>query len=175
MFKLTFGEMTILHHNTKIGDNLLNSASEHVGLFGHNKVAILFKFKSMSIPNINKVNAPSWAKIQAIKPPEDLDTVRHATPNYRHFTSTITIPPFLTKALVTLQGPSTSDVYMEILRASEAFDTKKEDSVLASSEIKKDISPTYEGCIITTSNPYRHPHISHPASQNELRRYTNKT
>ena len=59
MFKSTFGEMIILHHNTKIGGDFISPSIKYFGLFGYDKVAIPFKFKPMSIPKINKVNAPS--------------------------------------------------------------------------------------------------------------------
>ena len=131
--------MIILHHNTKIGGDLLCPRAEHFGIFGHDEVVIPFKFKPKSILKINEINAPSWPTIQAIKTTEDLEAVRDATPNLRHFTSAISIPPYLTKYLMTLQGPSASDVYMEILRISEIFDTEKEDPVPASAEINKDI------------------------------------
>ena len=139
MFMSTFGEMTILHHNTKIGGDLLCPQAEHFGLFGHEKVATPFKFKPKSILKINEIDAPSWAIIQAIQTPADLEAARDITPNLRHFTSAIAIPPYLTQALMNLQGPSASEVYMEVLRVSEIFDSEKEDSVPPSTEINKDI------------------------------------
>ena len=132
MFQSTFGEMMILHHNTKIIGTLLSPSTEHFGLFGHEKHAIPFKFKPESILKVNDIETPSWATIQAIKNPEDLEVARDATPNMRHFTSAITIPPFLTKELITMQAPSPADVYMKILQVSEDFDKDKADTVPAS-------------------------------------------
>ena len=63
IFLSTFGEMTILHHNTKLGGDLLCPQAEHFGLFGHDKVEIPFKFKPEALLKINEIDAPSWATI----------------------------------------------------------------------------------------------------------------
>ena len=139
MFKSTFGEMTILHHNTKVGGDLLCPDAEYFGLFGQGKVAMPFKFKPTSILKVNEVDSPSWDTIQAIKTPDDLTAARDATPNLRHFTSAIAIPPYLTQALMSLQGPSVADIFMEVLRVLALFDTEKEESVPQTSETNKDI------------------------------------
>ena len=125
MFLSTFGEMKILHHNTKIGGDLICPQAEHFELCGLNEVAIPFKFKPKSILMINEIDAPSCPTIQSIKTPEDLEVARDATPNLRHFTSAISTPSYLTQALMILRGPSASDVYMEIIRISEVFETEK--------------------------------------------------
>jgi len=140
MFLSTFGEMTILHHNTKLGGDLLCPQAEHFGLFGYDRVGIPFKLKPESLLKINEIDAPSWTTIQAIKTPENLAAARDATPNLRYFTSAIAIPPFLTTALMALLGPSATDVFMEVLRASTKLDAQKESSAPASTEINKDIS-----------------------------------
>ena len=57
MFLSTFGEMTILHHNTQIGGDLLCPHAEHLGILGHDKVATPFKFKPESIFKINEIDA----------------------------------------------------------------------------------------------------------------------
>ena len=88
---------------------------------------------------INEIDAPSWATIQAIKTPENLAAARDTTPNLHYVTSANTIPPFLAKAFMALQGPSATDVFVEVLRASADFDAQKEASVPASTEINKDI------------------------------------
>ena len=161
MFMSSFGEMTILHHNTKIGGDLLCPQAEHFGLFGHDTVAMPFKFKPESILKINEVDSPSWATIQAIQTPEDLETARDITPNLRHFPSAMAIPPYLTQALMSLQGPSASDVYMEVLRVSTEFDREKEDSVPPSTEINKDILPYLWGVHNKLIEPVSiSPHVS---------------
>ena len=99
MFKSTFGDMTILHHNTKVGGDLLCPNIEYFGLFGQGAVAMPFKFKSTALLKVNEIDSPSWATIQAIATPADLTAARDATPNLRHFTSAIVIPP-------TSQNPS---------------------------------------------------------------------
>lgn len=63
----TFGEKIILHHNTKIGSDLIHSQAEYFRLFGHNKVAISFKFKPMSLLKVNEIDPPSGATIEATK------------------------------------------------------------------------------------------------------------
>ena len=75
MFKSTFGDMTILHHNTKVGGDLLCPNIEYFGLFGQGTVAMLFKFKSTALLKVNEIDSPSWATIQAIATPADLTAV----------------------------------------------------------------------------------------------------
>jgi len=139
MFLSTFGEMTILHHNTKLGGDLLCRQAEHFGPFVHDKVALPLKFKPEALPKINKIDAPIWATIQTIKNSENLAEARDATSNLCHFTSKIAIPPFLITALMAPQGPSVADVFVEVLRASTEFNAQKEASVPASTEINKNI------------------------------------
>lgn len=86
-----------------------------------------FKFKPTSLLKVNEIDFPSWATIQVTKTLEDCEVARDAISNLRHFTSAITIPPYLAQAHMSLQGPSASEVYMEILQVSEVFDTEKED------------------------------------------------
>ena len=112
LFKSNFNKMIFLHHNLKIGGGLLNPKVEHYGLFGNGAMAIPFKWKPASILKINKMDAPSWDTIKTSKSPEDLEATREAMPNLCHFTSAISIPPFLTKALMRLNAPSVSDVFL---------------------------------------------------------------
>ena len=71
IFKNTFDEIVILHHNTKIGGGLLNFKTEHFGLLGGGTTANPFKYKPTSILAINEVECSAWDTIKAIESPED--------------------------------------------------------------------------------------------------------
>lgn len=59
MFRSTFDEIIILHHNTKIGGGLLHPSVEHSVLFGSGKVGTPFKYRPTLIIKINEIDAPS--------------------------------------------------------------------------------------------------------------------
>ena len=85
MFKSSFDEMIILHHNQKVGGGLLNPKVEQFGLFGCDEIAIPFKYKPELILKINEIDSPSWETIKTVKNKEDLEAARDATPNLRQF------------------------------------------------------------------------------------------
>ena len=59
IFRSTFDEIIILHHNTKIGGGLLNPSVEHFGIFVSDKLGPPFKYRPNLILNINKVDVLS--------------------------------------------------------------------------------------------------------------------
>ena len=106
MFKNTFDEMVILHHNKKIGGGLLNPKTEHFGLFGGGTTAHPFKYKPSSILTINEVECPAWGTIEAIKSPKDLEAACDANPTIRHFPNAVSLPlPSLRKHSSTSNPP----------------------------------------------------------------------
>ena len=169
MFQSTFGEMMILHHNTKIGGSLLNPNTEHFGLFGHEKQAIPLKFKPESILKVNEVETPSWATIQNVTTTEDLNAARDANPVLCHFTSAIAIPPFLTKELISMQAPSPADVYMKTLQVFEDFDRDKAESVRDSTAISETILTYLWGVHHNLITPVAtSPHVSPQITQSVI-------
>ena len=141
MFQNTFDEMIILHHNTKIGGGLLNPTVEHFGLFGGGTTAIPLKYKPMSILTINEVESPAWDTIKAIKTPEDIEAARDANPTIRHYPNAVSLPPFITKALLPLESPTAADMFMATIEAANEFDKNKEDTVPSATESLKEILP----------------------------------
>ena len=139
MFQNTFDEMIIFHHNTRIGGGLLNSTVEHCGLFGGGTSAIPFKCKPTVILTINEVESPAWDTIKLIKTTEELQAARDANPTIRHFPNAVSLPPFLTKALISLEAPTAADVFMATISAAEKFDTDKAASVPASTDTLKEV------------------------------------
>ena len=66
LFQSPFEEMIMLHHNSKIGGNILNKTKEYFGLFGDNKTAIPQKLRPSSILKIFEVETPCWDTIKSI-------------------------------------------------------------------------------------------------------------
>ena len=141
MFKNAFDEMVILHHNTKIGGGLLNPKIEHFGIFGGGSTAHPFKYKPTSILTINEVESPAWDTIKTIASPEDLEAARDANPTIRHFPNAVSLPPFITQALINLESPTAADMYIAVLKAAEVFDKDKADTVPSATESLKEILP----------------------------------
>ena len=136
MFKNTFNEMVILHHNKKNGGGLLNPKTKHFGLFGGGTTAHSFKYKPTSILTINEVECP-----RAIKSPEDLEAARDANPMIRRFPNAVSLTSFLTQAIINLESPTAADMYIAALTAVEKIDDIKTDRSPSATESLKKILP----------------------------------
>ena len=141
MFKNTFDEMIILHHNTQIGGGLLKPKVEQFGLFGGRKTVTPLKYKPTSMLTINEVESPAWDTIKAIQTSEDLEASRNANPTICHFPNTVSLLPFITKALIWLKAPTAVDVFMATLEAANDFEKDIADTVPSATENLKDIIP----------------------------------
>ena len=175
MFKNTFDEMTILHHNTKIGGGLLKPKVEHFGLFGGGTTAIPLKYKPTSILTINDVERSAWHTIKAIQITEDLEASRDANPMIRHFPNAISLPPLITKFLILLEAPTVAEMFMSTLEAAIDFEKDKADTVPSATEILKDIIPylwaAHHKQIDTAKTS---PHISKDISAKTVSLHNNK-
>ena len=125
MFKNSFDEIIILHQNTKIRGGLLKPKVESFGLFGGGTTTTPLKYKPTSILTINEIEIPVWDTIKAIHIPEDLEASRDANPMTRHFPNAVSLPPFITKALISLKAPTAADVFMATLEAENDFEKRQ--------------------------------------------------
>ena len=131
--------MIVLHHNLTIGGGLLTPSVEHFDLFGNGEVATPFKFKPTSILQVNEVECHSWKTIKAIKTRAHIESSKYASPNIKHFTSAMAIPPYLTQSIISLQAPFVAGIFLETLKVAAAHNKDKTASVPTYTESLKEI------------------------------------
>ena len=75
------------------------------------------------------------------KPQEDLEAARDTNSTIRHFPNALSLPPFITKALLLPEGPMAADMFMATIEAANEFDKDKADTVSSATESLKEKFP----------------------------------
>ena len=75
------------------------------------------------------------------KPQEDLEAARDTNSTIRHFPNALSLPPFITKALLLPEAPMAADMSMTTIEAANEFDKDKADTVPSDIESLKENLP----------------------------------
>ena len=85
-------EMTILHHVSMIGCNIIIKTVEQFGLCGSGKIATPAKFKPAGIIAANEVEVPCWDTLKKVKTVEEVESARDANTS-QHYLPTPPLRP----------------------------------------------------------------------------------